>query len=222
MAKPLVQQLQDAIEKGDKEKVALLTQKIDKALGKKKKAPRKPAKPPVPKGGPSVRETPKKAATGRVRPPRGRLALPPGVEYDPPDPDAEDRQDVDIGERDDSDWLAPTMTSLGRSRQVRGQGDVNKNYAQLESMQGIGIRNQFARMRIKDDLNEQQRAIEQSLHKQPIVARPGTRGAKRPIARKVTVRCDGCLREFQVYPSEIHTLDSESMYKCDRCIRRGR
>jgi hypothetical protein len=55
-----------------------------------------------------------------------------------------------------------------------------------------------------------------------ITPRPGMPGAARPPATKIPVYCDGCGRPFQVYPSELSMLDSESVYKCNRCIIRGK
>jgi hypothetical protein len=64
--------------------------------------------------------------------------------------------------------------------------------------------------------------VEKSLAKQSTVPRPGMPGARRPPAKKVQTYCDGCGRPFMVYPSEIMGVDGEGVYKCERCIKRGR
>lgn len=103
----------------------------------------------------------------------------------------------------------------------------NKTYARHESMQGRKHKNEFedwakSQERGFDGMNPRMKQTDKKLSETPWTPRPGMPGAKRPPAQKIQTYCDGCGRPFQVYPSELQILDSESVYKCDRCIRRGK
>lgn len=212
MAKSRVRRLQEALERGDVDGAKKLAAEIEEAT--KKKAPRKPAK------GPS-----KRAASRARRPPADAPGEPPG-----PSPiivpGVCDRQPPTAGQsgenRGDGVWIAPPR-GLARP----GPGGGEKVRARHESMQGHRHVNQFeqwagSQERGFDGMDARMKKSDRKLAHSPCTPRPGMPGAARPPAARVHVYCDGCGRPFDVYPSELTVLDSESVYKCDRCILRGR
>lgn len=188
MAKSKIQQLQEALEKGDNEAAKRLAGEIAK------KAPRRPAKRSTKKVAPPAQPAPVEPAS---EPPAASRIILPG-------------QPSGI-------WVDPNRSRGG-----------NKVYARHESMQGRVHKNEFeqwvkAQGRGADGMDgRMKKADKQIANSTYWTPRPGMAGAARPPAQKTQVYCDGCGRPFLVYPSELTILDSESVYKCDRCIRRGK
>lgn len=192
MAKSKTQQLKEAIEAGDLEKAKALIDSMPE------KAPRRPAK--------ASAKTKRSKASGKSSK-AARIDL------------NEKQENVPIKGAiyDQSDWLAPTNTNLGRSTRVGDDGTI-RVAARHESMSGCGKGIRFEGTGV--ELTKAQKKVEQSLAEQPLTDR-------RPGTKKVTVRCEGCSGEFTVSPAELTLAHDNNykpyrFYKCDRCIQRGR
>lgn len=192
MPKSKIKLLREALERGDAEEAKRLASEIEVAARKPRPA--------------------RKKATARTT---------------PTTPVAAEIESIEVGDlvaHPDDGWLAPSRASVpGRSLNAE-RGLVE---ARHESMKGREFNNDFDHwVRGQGDgvggMPPKHRDADKKIARSALTPRPGTPGARRDVARKVPVHCDGCGREFQVYPSEMMVVDSEPVYKCDRCIVRGK
>jgi hypothetical protein len=206
-AKSKIQRLQDALQSGDLDTAKRLADEVAAATAKRA------AKRPSTKKATRVPPKPVGSADGLPGASRSKLILlPEDVEHEAPQPR---HIGQDGGSGQDTNWMAPT----------RRLSDKVK--ARNQSMQGIVHPNGFDDwMKSQGDVDGLTGRVKQIdkkiLAKAPLTPRPGSAGAKRPVAVKMRVHCDGCNRPYEVYPTELRAVDNESVYKCDRCIRRGK
>jgi hypothetical protein len=207
MAKSKIQRLQAALKSGDLDLAKRLADEVAA------ETPKKAAKRPAAKKSTRVPPKPEDAADGLPGASKSTLILlPEDVEHQVPQP-CQIGQDGQTGQ--DANWLASTRRSSDKVK------------ARNQSMQGIVHPNGFDDwMKSQGDVDVLTGRVKQIdkkvIGKSPLTPRPGMAGAKRPVAVKMKVHCDGCNRQYDVYPTELRAVDNESVYKCDRCIRRGK
>jgi hypothetical protein len=209
MARSDASLLRKALEEGDLETAKAIAEKIEKKQKAKTKTKAK------------AKSRRKVSPRGDIPPDEGRPSIIVPGSFPPPLPVPQPLPVYATGDPDPS-WAAP----------ARGQHTISDGRTRLEgrrvSMAGrqhVNIFEQWIKGagRGADQLDESvamvEKVISQNTYQTP---RPGTPGAKRPVAQKVLTYCGGCGRPFEVYPSEIMVVDAEGEYKCDRCSRRGR
>lgn len=228
MAKSKVKQLQEALAKGDLETAKRLAAEIEakpkptksrKATKttKAEKAPGRPRKRPPDAEVSEADEVPPEApeaSQGHSR--QSRILLPGDVRYEGP----HNGVSGGSGQATDGVWLAPTRGAPGDKVEARkvsmaGRQHVNLFDSWVDQNRGV------------DQLDAKARKVEKAIARSSTVPRPGQAGAMRPPAKKIAINCDGCGRHFEVYQSELTKTYEDNgrpyaIYKCDRCIRRGR
>ncbi len=208
MARSRMERLKAALAAGDLEAAKKLAAAIE--------ASSKPAKKPKRKQAPRVKEV---AATPPAAPerPSGQSSTTDAVlNYVPPNAGQHRQSGLD------PTWMAP-------SRSDKGGGRVAARRVTMEGRQHVNHFDEWAKGqgRDVDAMDPKIKRVEKALAKSSVVPRPGQHGAARPPAQKVQTTCDGCGRQFAVYQSELTQTYEEDgrpylIYKCERCIRRGR